>query len=216
MRRRILVVEDQSDNRQVMRDLLASAGYEVLAAAAGEQGLVLARREKPALILMEVKLPGLDGLEVTRRIKAAEALRDTPVIVVTSYAASDDNVRAKEAGCDAYVSKPVSPRRLLAKVSEFLPWTGSRESTLALSARPGGPASVARQTGIAYRRLWGFAGDEGGAVTRTGRSALLWSALAGGSPASALRCKHELPILDIEALGSAGCGTAVAGSKGER
>lgn len=139
MRRRILVVEDQSDNRQVMCDLLASAGYEVLAAATGVQGFALARREKPALILMDVKLPGLDGLEVTRRIKAAEALRDTPVIVVTSYAASDDNVRAKEAGCDAYVSKPVSPRRLLAKVREFLPWTGSREATLALGARPGGP-----------------------------------------------------------------------------
>ena len=121
MRRRILVVEDQSDNRQVMCDMLASAGYGVLEAVTGEQGLELAQAEGPDLILMDVKLPGLDGLEITRRIKSMPALRDIPVIIVTSYAASDDNARAAEAGCDAYVSKPVSPRRLLEKVREFLP-----------------------------------------------------------------------------------------------
>jgi len=121
MRRRVLVVEDQSDNRQVMCDMLASAGYDVLEAVTGEQGLELARTEKPDLILMDVKLPGLDGLEVTRRIKSMASLSEIPVIIVTSYAASDDNVRAIEAGCDAYVSKPVSPRRLLGKVREFLP-----------------------------------------------------------------------------------------------
>ena len=121
MRRRILVVEDQSDNRQVMCDMLSSAGYDVLEAVTGEQGLEVAQAERPDLILMDVKLPGVDGLEATRRIKSTPSLRDVPVIIVTSYAASDDNVRATEAGCDAYVSKPVSPRHLLAKVREFLP-----------------------------------------------------------------------------------------------
>ena len=121
MKRRILVVEDQRDNRQVMCDLLTSADFEVLEAVTGEQGFQLAQSERPDLILMDVKLPGADGLEITRRIKATEGLREIPILVVTSYAAGDDNLRALEAGCDAYISKPVSPRQLLAKVREFLP-----------------------------------------------------------------------------------------------
>ena len=114
-------MEDQSDTRQVMRDMLASAGYEVLEAETGEQGIELAQSERPDLILMDVKLPGIDGLEATRRIKSTPSLRKTPVIIVTSYAASDDSIRATEAGGDAYVSKPVSPRFLLARVRELLP-----------------------------------------------------------------------------------------------
>jgi two-component system cell cycle response regulator DivK len=81
----------------------------------------LAETERPDLILMDIQLPGLDGYEATRRIKANLALRQTPVIAVTSYALSGDDVKARDAGCDAYVTKPFSPRALLAKVREYLP-----------------------------------------------------------------------------------------------
>ncbi len=121
MTRRILVIEDQEDNRKILRDLLRSAGYEPIEAATGEEGVSLAETERPDLILMDIQLPGLDGYEATRRIKANPALRQIPVIAVTSYALSGDDVKARDAGCDAYVTKPFSPRALLAKVREYLP-----------------------------------------------------------------------------------------------
>jgi two-component system cell cycle response regulator DivK len=120
MSKRILVVEDHEDNRRILRDLLASAGFESLEAVTGEEGVSLAETERPDLILMDIQLPGLDGYEATRRIKANPALRQIPVIAVTSYALSGDEVKAKDAGCDAYVAKPFSPRELLAKVREYL------------------------------------------------------------------------------------------------
>ena len=121
MSKRILIVEDQEDNRKILRDLLTSVGYELVEATTGEEGVALAETARPDLILMDIQLPGLDGYETTRRIKANPALRQIPVIAVTSYALSGDEVKAREAGCDAYVSKPFSPRALLAKVREFLP-----------------------------------------------------------------------------------------------
>jgi two-component system cell cycle response regulator DivK len=123
MTKRILVVEDQEDNRRIIRDLLASAGYEMIEATDGETGVRLAEAERPDLILMDIQLPGLDGHEATRRIKAAPELRAIPIIVVTSYALSGDDAKAMAAGCDAYVAKPFSPRQLLAKIREFLPET---------------------------------------------------------------------------------------------
>jgi len=121
MSKRILVVEDQDDNRRILRDLLTASGYELIEAVDGEQGLTSAERERPDLILMDIQLPGIDGYEVTRRIKANEALRNIPIIAVTSYALSGDDQKAFEAGCDAYVTKPFSPRQLLAKIREYLP-----------------------------------------------------------------------------------------------
>jgi two-component system cell cycle response regulator DivK len=125
MSKRVLVVEDHEDNRRILRDLLTSAGYEPIEAVSGEEGVALAETHRPDLILMDIQLPGLDGYEATRRIKANPALRHIPVIAVTSYALSGDEVKAKEAGCDAYVTKPFSPRALLAKVREYLPAGGS-------------------------------------------------------------------------------------------
>jgi two-component system cell cycle response regulator DivK len=116
----ILVVEDQEDNRRIMRDLLASAGYEVMEAVTGEEGVAAAETHRPDLILMDIQLPGLDGYEATRQIKANQDLHHIPIIVVTSYALSGDDVKAYEAGCDDYVSKPFSPRELLAKIREYL------------------------------------------------------------------------------------------------
>ncbi len=121
MSKRILVVEDHEENRRIMRDLLTSAGYEMIEAVTGEEGVTLAERERPDLILMDIQLPGLDGYEATRRIKANPALRAIPIIAVTSYALSGDDVKAREAGCDAYVTKPFSPRALLATVHKHLP-----------------------------------------------------------------------------------------------
>ena len=118
--KRVLVVEDTEDNRQIIRDLLTSAGYETIEAVTGEQGVAMAAEHRPDLILMDIQLPVLDGYEATRRIKANPALRHIPVIAVTSYALSGDEERTREAGCDAYVAKPFSPRLLLAKVREFI------------------------------------------------------------------------------------------------
>ena len=121
MSKLILVVEDQEDNRRIMRDLLSSVGYEVIEAVTGEEGVVAADTHRPDLILMDIQLPGLDGYEATRQIKANPELEHIPIIVVTSYALSGDDVKAFEAGCNAYVSKPFSPRELLAKIREYLP-----------------------------------------------------------------------------------------------
>jgi len=119
--KRILVVEDTEDNRQIMRDLLSNAGYELVEAVTGEEGVAAAAREMPNLILMDIQLPVMDGYEATRRIKANPATQGIPVIAVTSYALSGDEDKARAAGCDGYVAKPFSPRQLLAKVREYLP-----------------------------------------------------------------------------------------------
>jgi two-component system, cell cycle response regulator DivK len=101
MTKRILVVEDQEDNMQILRDLLSNAGYEMIEALDGEAGVRIAVSERPDLILMDIQLPLLDGYEATRQIRA--------------------EAKAHAAGCDGYVSKPYSPRLLLAKIREYLP-----------------------------------------------------------------------------------------------
>ena len=120
MSKMILVIEDQEDNRRIMRDLLTSVNYEIIEAVTGEEGVHSAETHRPDLILMDIQLPDFDGYEATRRIKAIPALSAIPIIAVTSYALSGDDTKAFEAGCDAYVSKPFSPRALLVKISEFL------------------------------------------------------------------------------------------------
>ncbi len=121
MSKRILVVEDQEDNRQILRDLLANAGYEMIEAGDGAQAITAANEHRPDLILMDIQLPMVDGYEATRQIKANPALKAIPIIVVTSYALSGDEDKARAAGCDAYVAKPYSPRALLAKIREYIP-----------------------------------------------------------------------------------------------
>ena len=116
----ILVVEDQEDNRRILRDLLASAGFDVVEAVTGEEGVRLAGEHVPDLILMDIQLPDIDGYEATRRIKSDPALSGIPIIAVTSYALSGDEGKAIEAGCDGYVAKPFSPRALLQKVRDQL------------------------------------------------------------------------------------------------
>jgi two-component system, cell cycle response regulator DivK len=120
MSKRVLVIEDHEENRRIVRLLLGSVGIEMIEAVTGEEGVATAEKERPDVILMDIQLPGLDGYEATRRIKAKAALRAIPIIAVTSYALSGDDVKAFAAGCDAYVTKPFSPRALLAKVREHL------------------------------------------------------------------------------------------------
>ncbi|MGV7223292.1 MAG: response regulator [Nitrospinales bacterium] len=115
----ILVIEDQEDNRRILRDLLNSVNYEIIEAVTAEDGVRSAEKHRPDLILMDIQLPDFDGYEATRRIKAIPALNSIPIIAVTSYALSGDDTKAFEAGCDAYVTKPYSPRALLVKIREF-------------------------------------------------------------------------------------------------
>ncbi len=120
MSQTILVIEDQEDNRRIMRDLLTSVGFEIVEAVDGESGVVAAAAHVPDLILMDIQLPLIDGYEATRQIKAQPELQHIPIIAVTSYALSGDEAKAREAGCDDYVTKPFSPRQLLAKVKSHL------------------------------------------------------------------------------------------------
>jgi two-component system cell cycle response regulator DivK len=121
MTKRILVVEDQEDNRQILRDLLMSTDYEMIEAWDGDAALTQVASKRPDLILMDIQLPGIDGYEVTRRIKADPQLQHIPIIAVTSYALSGDEGKARAAGCDDFVPKPFSPRQLLAKIRQYLP-----------------------------------------------------------------------------------------------
>jgi two-component system cell cycle response regulator DivK len=103
------------------QDLLSRVGYELIEAVNGEDGVNTAAVHMPDLILMDIQLPGMDGYEAARRIKANPKLQHIPIIAVTSYALSGDDVKAYEAGCNGYVAKPFSPRALLAKIREYLP-----------------------------------------------------------------------------------------------
>lgn len=120
MSKKILVVEDTEDNRQILRDLLGMAGYALVEAHDGAQGVAMAAEHRPDLILMDIQMPVMDGYEATRRIKADPALASIPVIAVTSYALSGDEAKTRAAGCDGYIAKPYSPRQMLAKVREIL------------------------------------------------------------------------------------------------
>jgi two-component system cell cycle response regulator DivK len=120
MTKTILVVEDQEDNRQILRDLLGASDYEMVEAENGQEAIDAVAKKKPDLILMDIQLPVMDGYEATRRIKANPDWKSIPIIVVTSYALSGDAEKARAAGCDDYVTKPYSPRQLLAKIREYL------------------------------------------------------------------------------------------------
>jgi two-component system, cell cycle response regulator DivK len=117
---KILLVEDNEMNRDMLSRRLARRGYEVAIAVDGEQGVAMARSEPPALILMDMSLPGLDGWEATRQLKAAPETRGIPVIALTAHAMAGDREKAMEAGCDDYDTKPVEIVRLLGKMAALL------------------------------------------------------------------------------------------------
>ena len=120
MSRRVLVVEDEEDLRDIARFTLEGAGFEVIGAVNGVEGVAKAEAERPDLVLMDIQMPLLDGYEATRRIKALSGMQRTPVVAVSSFAMKGDEEKARAAGCDAYVTKPYSPKQLLALVRQFL------------------------------------------------------------------------------------------------
>ena len=122
---KILIVEDNELNRDMLSRRLAKRGYEVSIAIDGEQGLVMARTESPALILMDMSLPGLDGWEVSRRLKADPQTKDIAIIAITAHAMAGDREKAIAAGCDDFDIKPVELTRLLGKIEALLGRAGA-------------------------------------------------------------------------------------------
>ena len=120
MAAKILLVEDNEMNRDMLSRRLQRRGYEVLTAVDGESGLALTRSDPPALVLMDMSLPGIDGWEATRQIKADPATRAIPVIALTAHAMAGDREQALAAGCDDFDIKPIDLDRLLGKIDALL------------------------------------------------------------------------------------------------
>ena len=118
--KRILVVEDNEDNLYLIRFILEENGYEVIEARDGAEGVELAVNKKPDLILMDILLPDIDGMEVTRRIRASEADSDIPIIALTSYAMVGDRDKALAAGCTGYIEKPINTETVMAEIKKYL------------------------------------------------------------------------------------------------
>ena len=116
----VLVIEDNPANMTLAVFLLESAGHTVLSAIDAEAGLTLARERQPALILMDIQLPGMDGLEATALLKLGEATRAIPVIALTALAMKGDEARIRAAGCDGYIAKPLRYREFLAAIAATL------------------------------------------------------------------------------------------------
>ncbi len=126
---KILLVEDNETNRNMLSRRLMKRGYEVVLALDGESGLTMAESEAPDLILMDMSLPVLDGWEATRRLKAASATRQIPVIALTAHAMSSDRDKAFAAGCNDYDTKPIELERLLEKIEAQLSAAGGGETS---------------------------------------------------------------------------------------
>ena len=118
--RRVLVVEDNERNLKLVRDVLRFAGFDVIEARSGEEGVALAEEYAPDLVLMDLELPGMDGTQALRLIRQSARTRDVPVVAVTAFAMREDRDRALDAGFDGYLEKPISVRALPDQVREFM------------------------------------------------------------------------------------------------
>ena len=118
--KRILVVEDNEKNMYLIGFILRNNGYEVIEARTGEEGVELAKKEKPDLIIMDIQLPGIDGLETTRRIRESEADGGLPIVALTSYAMTGDREKALNAGCTGYLEKPINPETFMDSLEKYL------------------------------------------------------------------------------------------------
>jgi two-component system cell cycle response regulator DivK len=121
MAKRILVVEDDADNRRIVVKVLTVDGYEVLEATDGRSALAMARKEHPDLIIMDLAMPGLDGWQAATQLKSDPKVADIPIIALTAFAMRGDEERAREAGCDGYLSKPCRPQTIREVVRRYLP-----------------------------------------------------------------------------------------------
>ncbi len=118
--KKILVVEDNENNMYLITFILKKSGYEVVEAVTGEQGVECAAAESFDLILMDVQLPGIDGLEATRRMRASEGGGEVPIIAITSYAMSGDRQHTLDAGCTGYIEKPINPDTIMEQIEGYL------------------------------------------------------------------------------------------------
>jgi CheY-like chemotaxis protein len=116
----ILIVEDNDKNRKLVRDVLTFKGYEVIETETGEEGVRLAQERRPTLVLMDIRLPGIDGVEVLRRLRAEETTRAIPVMAMTASVMSEDRQKIMAAGFDGYQSKPINVSDFVAAVAELL------------------------------------------------------------------------------------------------
>ena len=120
MQKTILLVEDNEDNRAIYRTILLYGGFDVIEAVDGEEGIERARRDQPALILMDISIPKIDGWAATRALKLDTSTMHIPIVALTAHALPDDHARAMEVGCESYLAKPVEPRRVLEEVRRLL------------------------------------------------------------------------------------------------
>ena len=120
MSERILIVEDNPQNMRLIEMTLRAKGYTLLMATDGEEALDMAMRERPDLIIMDMQLPKVNGLKVTRKLRNTPAFSHTPIIAITAYAMKGDKERVIESGCDAYLSKPINTRELPEMIAEML------------------------------------------------------------------------------------------------
>jgi CheY-like chemotaxis protein len=116
----VLVIEDNRDNLRLISYALERAGYTVIAAETGEEGVDMAIRERPFFIVMDINLPGIDGLEATRRIRASGANGSIPIVAITSFAMFGDRGKVLEAGCSAYFEKPIDPLTIVDKIHKAI------------------------------------------------------------------------------------------------
>ena len=116
----VLIVEDNDKNRKLVRDVLTFKGYEVIETETGEEGVRLAQERRPTLVLMDIRLPGIDGVEVLRRLRAEETTRAIPVMAMTASVMSEDRQKIMAAGFDGYQSKPINVSDFVAAVAELL------------------------------------------------------------------------------------------------
>lgn len=118
--RTVLVIEDNKDNLKIITYALQRAGYSVITAESGEKGFKLVLKERPIFILMDINLPGMDGLETTKKIRSSDANGDIPIIAITSYAMSGDRERILAAGCNGYFEKPIDPITIVEQIHKLL------------------------------------------------------------------------------------------------
>ncbi|HET7460401.1 MAG TPA: response regulator [Longimicrobium sp.] len=130
MEKTILLVEDNEDNQEIYRIILAHHGFAVLQAWDGEHGVSMARDHAPDLILMDLTMPGMDGLAATRLLKADPATAAIPVVALTACTQLEDMAAAEAAGCEGYLTKPVEPRRVAAEVRRILATGGARPAAM--------------------------------------------------------------------------------------
>ena len=121
MKTKILVIEDNEQNRYLVTYLLEAKGYEVVSAVDGREGIDLANSLQPALILLDIQLPGMDGYLVAQALRQNSTLDDVPIVAVTSYAMVGDRERVLAAGCTGYIEKPINPDTFMAEVESHLP-----------------------------------------------------------------------------------------------